>query len=385
MTRLAALDPARYGLDSDLAARVLTPALAVHLDLVRQNVRTVIQHLGGDVSRWRPHVKTTKLPAVWRVLAEEGVRSFKCATTRELAVLLETLGKANAADADVLVAYPHRPPALGRIAAIAAEHPDAAVSVLIEDPDVVPEVPANLWMFVDVNPGMNRTGVPDRDESTLLELVRAAGPRYRGLHWYDGHLHDADLASRRAAVERGLARALELIDLIEREQGAITAELISSGTPAFLSSLDSAAASARPGLVHRVSPGTVVFHDVRSQLENAELGLVPAAVVLTRVISHPADDLATCDAGSKSIAAEAGDPVVEVIGRPDMLAQRPSEEHLPFRVDPAARPERGELFALVPMHVCPTVNLAEEALLFDHGEFLGVAKVAARAHELLIP
>ena len=46
-------------------------------------------------------------------------------------------------------------------------------------------------------------------------------------------------------------------------------------------------------------------------------------------------------------------------------------------------PARGELLRLIPHHVCPTVNLAEEALLVDDGE-LSVAAVSARSHDLFV-
>ena len=380
MTRFSALDPTPYLPDPDLAARLLTPALAVHLDRVRSNVRRILELLGGDANRWRPHVKTTKLPPVWRLLAAEGIRHFKCATTRELDVLLATLSAAGVEDADVLVAYPHRQPALGRLAEIAERHPEARVSVLVEDATLCDDVPEPLSLFVDVNSGMDRTGIPAEDLEEIRRVQRAAGPRYRGLHWYDGHLHEADVDARAAAIERGLERVADTILALD----AATPELITAGTPAFLGSRDSKALARCPDTVHRVSPGTVVFHDLRSELENEALGLTPAAVVLTRVISHPAPDLATCDAGSKSIAAEAGTPICAVIGHPELTARAPSEEHLPFRVDPARRPARGTLLALVPMHVCPTVNLAEETLLFDRGQFVSAAAIEARAHELLV-
>ena len=61
----------------------------------------------------------------------------------------------------------------------------------------------------------------------------------------------------------------------------------------------------------------------------------------------------------------------------------PSEEHLPFAVRSGERPPRGSELYLVPRHVCPTVNLAEQALLVD-GEDIFVSRVRARAHDLLV-
>jgi D-serine deaminase-like pyridoxal phosphate-dependent protein len=92
----------------------------------------------------------------------------------------------------------------------------------------------------------------------------------------------------------------------------------------------------------------------------------------------------TCDAGSKSIAAEAGDPCAFVLGHPELVPLRPSEEHLPLSVRSGPLPPRGTELLLVPRHVCPTVNLAEQAILVENGEVREIAPVSARAHDLLL-
>ena len=117
---------------------------------------------------------------------------------------------------------------------------------------------------------------------------------------------------------------------------------------------------------------------------NPLLDLRPAALVFSRIVSHPRHDIATCDAGSKSIAAELGDPCAFVLGHPELLALTPSEEHLPFRVRSGSAPRRGTELLLVPRHVCPTVNLAEQAILIEGGDVIEVVPVSARAHDLLL-
>jgi D-serine deaminase-like pyridoxal phosphate-dependent protein len=167
-----------------------------------------------------------------------------------------------------------------------------------------------------------------------------------------------------------------------RGEGIVVGEIVTSGTPTFLQALDHAPFSSLDGVAHRVSPGTAVYHDLRSEREIPELELRPAALVLTRVISRPSPGIVTCDAGSKALAAEAGDPCAFVLGRPDLEPQRPNEEHLPLRVDPrASTPERGAALYLVPTHVCPTVNLAEEAILVEGGRVVDVVPVSARARD----
>ncbi len=86
--RLDHLEPAPYERPESLRSHLLSPALVVYLDRVRENVRTMLAALGGDPDRWRPHTKTTKLAPVFAELIAAGVRAFKCATTREAACLL---------------------------------------------------------------------------------------------------------------------------------------------------------------------------------------------------------------------------------------------------------------------------------------------------------
>ena len=74
---------------------------------------------------------------------------------------------------------------------------------------------------------------------------------------------------------------------------------ITSGTPTFEGALQYDWGRAP----HQISPGTVVFSDLRT-LERTDVGLRPAAVVLCRDVSRPADDVVTLDVGSKSVAAE---------------------------------------------------------------------------------
>ena len=282
---------------------------------------------------------------------------------------------------DILVAYPLVGPNLARLAEIANQRRAIKYSVLIEESTHLAEIPDHIGFFVDVNPGMNRTGVPIEESDLILEIAAAAGERFRGFHFYDGHQHDMDLGARERAIHAGYDQLLSL-RARALEAGLKVGELITSGTPALLHATRYEPLKGLEGTLHRVSPGTVVFHDQRSEEENPELQLLPAATVLTRVVSHPAPGVITCDAGSKAVASEAGDPIAVILGHPEWTPMTPNEEHLPIQVT-GDRPPRGSELLLVPRHICPTVNLAEEAALIEGGRLKEVVRVAARAHELL--
>ena len=387
--RLAELSLGDYRLDNDTLARLMSPALIVYEPKVRQNIARMIEYMEGDANRWRPHLKTTKIPEVYAMLVDAGVRNFKCATVREAECMLKVLAERALTDADLLIAYPLQGPAIQRAARLAKQFSATAVSVLSEAPDHAARIPAELGVFVDVNPGMNRTGVPLAEAQRIIATARAAGQRFRGIHFYDGHIHDEHAAERRVAVHQIYQALTRFLGQLESE-GIDVAEVITSGTPTFRYALDF------PGFKdgrlpvgsgrHRVSPGTVVFHDYQYDELLEDLELEPAAVVLARVVSHPRADIATCDAGSKSIAAECGDPVGFVIGRADLVARSPSEEHLPIGLtdESATTPPLGEALYLVPRHVCPTVNLAEQALLVKADGSTQPVRVVGRAHELLL-
>jgi D-serine deaminase-like pyridoxal phosphate-dependent protein len=376
----ANLDPAAYRLPPGLEQRLHSPALVIFLPQVRTNLERMLAYTGG-ADRWRPHLKTTKMPIIWRELVEHGVRHFKCATLREARHLAGLLAEMGIESGDLLVAYPLVQPALAGLGRLAQEFPNTRFSVLSETPASLADTAPELGIFIDLNPGMQRTGIPMDQEQRILELAQAAGSRLAGLHYYDGHLHDADLEQRQSVAFRGYDQLLGLVAKL-RSRGLRVAELITSGTPAFLRALAYPGFQAANAPTHRVSPGTVVFHDLRSELENPDLDLLPAACLFSRVISHPTAQSATLDAGSKSIAAEAGDPCAFIIGQSNWLPKTPSEEHLPLEIQAGPLPARGSAHWLVPMHVCPTVNLAEEVVLVDGDEFR-IETVSARAHDVL--
>jgi D-serine deaminase-like pyridoxal phosphate-dependent protein len=112
------------------------------------------------------------------------------------------------------------------------------------------------------------------------------------------------------------------------------------------------------------------------------LGYVPAVVVLSTVISHPAPNIFTCDAGHKSVSADAGVPTCEIVGWPGLKPLKPSEEHLPVDASITGRvPAIGSQLYLIPRHICPTVNNFDEALIVIGGEVRGIQRISARGHE----
>ena len=356
---------------------VLTPALVVFPAVVDRNIEQTLAGLGGDAERWRPHVKTAKLISTMRQMTAHGLRNFKCATTLELRTICE------AGAGDVLVAFACWGARARRVAEIAREFPGVAISALVEDARNLGEWSGTgIGIFIDVNPGGNRTGIEQERVDDIVELAGAigdAGLVFRGLHYYDGHHRHADLSERTAAAWKGYERLMEIVAALTAA-GSAPGEVVTSGTPAMPCSISFPGFQGAP-FVHRVSPGTVVYNDMSSLEQLPDWGYQPAVFVLATVISHPIDGIVTCDAGHKAVSADAGIPTCTVRDWPELEPLGPSEEHLPIRVPKGAKaPKPGELLYLMPRHVCPTVNNFDEALLVADGKFT-VTPVTARGRE----
>jgi D-serine deaminase-like pyridoxal phosphate-dependent protein len=133
----------------------------------------------------------------------------------------------------------------------------------------------------------------------------------------------------------------------------------------------------------RVSPGAAIYGDTNTMRQiPADYGFRPAAVVATRVVSHPRSDLLTCDAGLKAVAGFAGLPNCAVLGRPDLVPQRMSEEHLTLQAPPdAVLPDLGSILYLVPRHAGLTVNNFDVAVFKSADGAVSLEPVSAQGHE----
>lgn len=356
------------------AGTILTPALLVYRDLVDANIKATVKMAGGDADRWRPHIKTAKIPAVLRQMIDHGITSFKCSTTLEMLIACQTGAK------DVLLAYPVMGANALRAQEIARQFPAVRISVLVENFDQ-----AALWrntnigIFIDVNPGMDRTGISQESVKDIIDLAKNMGSQFRGLHYYDGHMSGVEPGERETRSHEGYARLLKLVNALEAA-GIHVGEVITSGTPAAPYAI-SFPGFRRSSFAHRISPGTVVYNDMTSVGQLPGHGYHPAALVLSTIVSRPTTHSVTCDAGHKSVSADAGVPTCSVIGHPEWKPAKPSEEHLPIEISSGDKPALGSKLYLLPRHVCPTVNNFDEALMVVDGRISGIERISARGHE----
>lgn len=356
---------------------VASPALLVFPERIRENLRRMVAIAGG-AARLRPHVKTHKMPQVVRLALEQGIRAFKAATIAEAEMA------AAAGARDVLLAYPAVGPTPARLAALARMFPSTTFRAVADSPAGVAAVAAaaraaaiDIDVLVDLNVGMDRTGIPPGAEACSLYRTIAETPGLvaGGLHAYDGHLHDADAARLETAVEAAFAPVWRLRDEL-LGAGLSVPRVVASGTPTFR------ILARRPEV--ELGAGTPVLWDAGQAVVCPDLEFLPAAVLLTRVVSRPAADRLCLDVGHKAVASEMPHPRLVLLGLEDAVFVGHNEEHLVIQTPRAAAHPVGTVVYAIPRHVCPTVNLHAEALAVVAGRVVDRWPVAARARRISI-
>lgn len=341
-------------------AEIASPALLLYKERIEYNLQLMLEIAGGP-ERLRPHVKTHKLqPLVLRQM-RLGIFKFKTSTIAEAEMC------AAAGAEDVLLAMPCVGPNGHRLALLAQKFPDTRFSAIADDEATIRTLATaaqrqnvNLGVYLELDCGMGRTGIVPGDAAAALAHSLKGQPRltFRGLHAYDGHIHDAELEVRRKRCEEAYAPILAFRQRLETE-GLPVAELVAGGSPTF--------GIHAPLPDRTLSPGTTVLWDFGYGDKHPDLPFLPAAVLLARVISKPGENRITLDLGHKSVAPENPHPRVCFEELPDAEVLMQSEEHLVLQTDRAKEFQIGQALHGIPRHVCPTVSMHGEAVVVEGG------------------
>lgn len=353
---------------------LLSPSLVIFRDVVESNVDAMIR-IAGSADRLRPHVKTHKMPAMVRLLEAKGIHKHKCATIAEAEMVAAAGGR------DALLSYPLVGPNLPRFAALIDTYPETTFRATVDDPDAACSLSEAMGtsprkvlpVLVDINIGMGRTGIdPERADDLANLIDELPGLEFDGIHAYDGQVRDTDLAARARTVQPGTDATLALRDRLQAN-GLAVHRLVMGGTPSFSvhAGLD------QPGV--ECSPGTCTLHDVGYKLLCPDLPFEPAALLLTRVISHPGPDRLCLDLGYKAVAS---DPAMAarltLVELPEAPVVVHSEEHVVVQTPRAGDYLVGRAMLAIPGHICPTSALHRQAYVVAGGELVDLWEITAR-------
>lgn len=358
--------------------RIDTPALVVYKERVKSNIQLAIE-MAGDIDRLQPHVKTHKSIEATKMLMAEGIQKFKCATIAEA----EMLGLAGAEK--VLLAYQPGGPKIGRLISLIKKFQATAFSCMVDNiasaeaiAHAAEEAGIEIGVYIDLNVGMNRTGIlPGEGAIALLEHIhRLQSLRFSGLHLYDGHIKHPEMEDRKKACDEAFQKVEEMVGTIT-EQGYEYPEIIAGGSTTFPVHAE------RKQVI--CSPGTFIYWDKGYGTTLKEQNFKPAALVITRVVSLPSANKICLDLGHKSIASENElYKRVHLLDAPDLQFVSQSEEHLVLAAAKDHHYKVGDVFYGIPHHICPTCALYESALVSENQQIVDEWSILARNRKISI-
>jgi len=208
---------------------------------------------------------------------------------------------------------------------------------------------ATIYIFIEVNIGMNRCGINTKEEALpLAEKIQSSpGLVFEGLQGYAGQIsHEADFGARVQGVKEAVDKVAGIKNHLE-ENGIKVNEISGASTGTYNITGDNT-------IWTEIQAGSYVFMD--SDYDKLGLSFKKTLSVLASVI-HKRKGIAITDAGQKVCCVTKGLPVIK--GRTDIIANKLNEEHgiLGDENDSLSYLQKIEY---IPSHCCSTVNLHDE-------------------------
>ncbi len=355
-----------------------SPALIIYHERVKENIRILLSMI-DDVRRLRPHAKTHKSTEATLLMMDAGIHKFKCATISEAEML------AIAEAPDVLMAYQPTETKLQRFISLIKQYPKTKFSCLVDNNEFAKKIAEGalenqieIRVYIDLNVGMSRTGITPGDQAVELYkqcgLLNGINPV--GLHAYDGHIRTKDFNQRTVECNEAFM-AVEQLQQTLMAQGFVEPIIIAGGSPTF------PVHAKRKNI--ECSPGTFVYWDKGYEMLCSEQHFLPAALVISRVISMPDETKLCLDLGHKSISAENElSKRVHFLNAPELKFISQSEEHLVVETDAGHSYKLGDVLYGLPFHICPTCALYERAQIVENNEATREWKIIARDRKINI-
>ena len=354
-----------------------TPALIIDLDVFDANLAKMQSYLEEQDIALRAHTKMHKCPLIARKQVESGACGVCAAKISEA----EVMGAAGIED--VLVTSPiATPDKVTRFVEARKNNPGLKIVVDCADSaDLLAKV-AGLEglvvdVFVDLDPGMGRTGIETGDKT--LQLVRHIGEsnslNLSGLQMYAGNcMHIEGFSKRKQKYAHLLSKGIETLALLD-EAGIVIPVVSGGGTGTYNMESDL-------GLINELQAGSYAFMDI----EYRDIGGVDSEqfldfgvslFVLVTAISQPQSRLITVDGGFKSFASDKMAPEFRDVE--GVIYHWGGDEHGIVQLNnPSHEIRLGNKFLMLTPHCDPTVNLHDFYFPYRDGLVHEVWPISAR-------
>lgn len=365
---------------SAIAEAIETPSVVISLETVESNIAKMAESIQKTGVQLRPHAKTHKLPEMAQRQLEAGAIGITVAKIAEAEVM------AAGGITDIFVAYPIVGMSkLERAVKLVQSGVRLIIGVdSLEGAQRISQAAikhsVQLEARMEIESGLNRTGV---DAAAAPELAKQIseldGVLLSGIFTYRGALLSgaATMDIQAAGHEEGrfMVQTAEAI----RSAGVDIRDISVGSSPTALYAAEIEG-------ITEVRPGTYIYQDVmQSAFGLCEISDCAGAVQAT-VVSRPAPNRIVIDGGSKTFATDVQPdkaPLLlkgfgHIVGDPDAVFERMNEEHGVISVAADSPYQVGDVIAVIPNHICSTINLHNFVYLQHADGKLAKVPVAAR-------
>lgn len=355
-----------------------TPALIIDLDVFEANMLKMQKALDEAGIGLRAHTKMHKCPIIARKQIEAGANGVCAAKVSEAEIM------ARAGVKDILVTSPLASvDKVFRFIQLRQDHPGLKVVVDCEASarmlnDSAEESGVSVEVFIDIDPGMGRTGVEAGEPTLALyhEIEKnCAALRFAGLQMYAGNcMHIEGHPKRFEKYARTMASGIETVELFT-QQGIDVPVVSGGGTGTFDMEQEL-------GLINELQAGSYAFMDIeyrdiggKTSERFDDFGV--SLFVLVTAISQPQSRLITVDGGFKSFASDKMAPQFRDVE--GVIFHWGGDEHGIVQLDnPSRSIALGNKLAMLTPHCDPTVNLHDYYFPFRDGMVSEIWPVSAR-------
>ena len=335
-----------------------TPCIVMDLDILEDNLGRMQAGATAAGKNLRPHAKSHKCSTLARKQLERGAIGICAAKVSEAEVLV------NSGIHGVLVTGPvASEKKAARLVKLLGTSPslmtvvDHTESIEILD-RLLTKSGLGMDVLVDIDVGLQRTGVPPSEAPELAELVLASkNLRLKGIQAYAGQVqHIQRYDERKTASLECLNQAAEVFRQLQAKAASCT---IFSGAGTGTCEIDLEIAALTELQVGSYPLMDAEYLAIESARQPKFSGFFPAALtLLTTVVSASQETHVTIDAGLKSLYRDGGHPRVVTADYRALRYDWFGDEYgrLSAQDKTAALPRLGTVVELVVSHCDPTVN-----------------------------
>jgi len=337
------------------------PTLLLDRHQCRRNIQGMASKAEKHGLAFRPHCKTHQSATIAGWYRDYGVDRITVSSFR-MAHYFAIHGWK-----DILVAFPFSPADLDILHQLSALR---RMGILLDNTDTLPFLDRSdhpVEVYVDVDTGYGRTGIPAEDLDSMEELIKGIRERshlrFRGFYCHAGHSYKAPDKADKLAIHR---KALADLKNLKKHFGQLQCRVLYGDTP-LCSTMDDFSG------IDEITPGNFVFYDLTQwQLGSCTLDQVAVAVACPVSGSYAGGKLLvhggavhfskeSLQLGGRTIFGQVVQPTVRGWGKAvdGAFLESLSQEHGLITDGGALHGQTriGEQLLVLPVHSCLTANL----------------------------